>query len=343
MLNWGMGHATRSEVIIKELVEAGMDVTIASDGRALQVLQKSFPQCDFVSLPEWDIRYGAKGMSIAGLIRQLPHLVSTWRKESMLVKTWLRKHSPDFIVTDNRPLFCAHLAPLYYMTHQWNVQAGLWSGVARWIHRFWYRKAESIWIPDTKQSELAGALSQTSDSRVRFIGPLSRLSHQQVELDLTWLVVLSGPEPQRSMWEAELIGDMANWPGKGVVFRGVPSGNEEWVDMSDCIRVMDYASPETLSKWMNRAEVVIARTGYSTLMDLYALGKRAVLVPTPGQTEQEYLATWWADKRGYAVTRQGEGNYTTLIHQVLEEPIPQPDGRNRVGELLRFFQREGKR
>jgi predicted glycosyltransferase len=110
------------------------------------------------------------------------------------------------------------------------------------------------------------------------------------------LVILSGPEPQRTILENKIIKDIAHYPGNATVLRGLP-GNATLVPSTNQIKFYNHLSAEELYKEMKKTGYVIARSGYSTIMDIAGVHKKSILIPTPGQTEQEYLAKYLQKKK----------------------------------------------
>jgi len=76
------------------------------------------------------------------------------------------------------------------------------------------------------------------------------------------------------------------------------------VNIEGNVTVWPDPSAAELAEALKGAETVVCRSGYSSLLDLAALGQRAVLIPTPGQPEQVYLAKHWATRFGMATCSQ---------------------------------------
>ncbi|MEM9259400.1 MAG: glycosyltransferase, partial [Bacteroidota bacterium] len=157
----------------------------------------------------------------------------------------------------------------------------------KYLQRF-----DEIWVPDKEDRYLSGELSRPEDyQNVHFIGPLSRLHFSAEEPKKRWksLSLLSGPEPMRSRLEAKLCEQLEHLAGSHLLIRGVPS--ERSPEQRGNLQIMDFADAAFLEKNLPASEYIICRSGYSTLMDLAPLpDKKLILIPTPGQTEQEYLA-----------------------------------------------------
>jgi len=320
-LNWGLGHVTRCIPVIRFLLEQGHQVFIASDGDALQLLRQEFPALNSVELAGYQAVY-SKGSALAfTLARQLPKFHRAIVKEHEQVSRLIANEQINAIISDNRYGVWSHKVPSAIIIHQVNLLAptGLqWMApLVNHLHKKLLRKFNFIWVPDAEGSPLSGSLShQVYMPGLRFIGPLSRferLQHNDVSgYDL--IVVLSGPEPQRSELERIL---MRQLPGCGLtclLVRGVMKGKD--LVSPPGLTVRDFMSANELNRVLCQASVVVARSGYSTIMDLARLGKKAILIPTPGQTEQGYLARR-AMQFGYAYSvNQSEVNLNEALEKI---------------------------
>ncbi|HVU59188.1 MAG TPA: glycosyltransferase [Puia sp.] len=224
---------------------------------------------------------------------------------------WLRqfqaKEGIDIVISDNRyglwrrDLYCV------LITHQLNIHTGLGAWADRWIRQWHYRlidRFDTCWVPDiTSGTGLAGALSHPARlPRVptHYIGLLSRMERSMADETIDLLVLLSGPEPQRSILEKMLWEQLQSFKGSFVFVRGLPGGGSPLSGTN----VYDHLPASALNKLLVRARMVVARSGYSTVMDLVRLQKRSILIPTPGQTEQEYLGKYLTAQRIALCIRQ---------------------------------------
>jgi uncharacterized protein (TIGR00661 family) len=291
VLNWGLGHATRSSVIIEALLKEGYEPVIASDGLALEWLQKSFPHLQFLSLPAYNIRYARDARLFwLKLLSQSVQLQKAWRAEHELVQQWAKTQSFDGIISDNR-LGCYHQdLPAVYISHQLQLQAGLFTKAASTLHRRFINRYDQLWVPDYTDHRLAGKLSESTAIKIptHFLGALSRLKDLRSTEGKYYLFLLSGPEPQRSILEQKILDQVAKLSEKAILVRG--TNRDKLRVYPEGLQVIDLAGPERLEQLMAEAKVIICRSGYSSIMDLYKLAKKALFIPTPGQTEQQYLA-----------------------------------------------------
>ncbi|MGL4597676.1 MAG: glycosyltransferase family protein [Bacteroidia bacterium] len=294
-LDWGLGHATRCVPVIRALRSAGAEVIIAADGRSYYFLQDEFPDIPLVRLPGYSVTYPRSRYLTLNLLLQSPRILKQIHREHKLVNELVAEYKIDTIISDNR--FACRSEETYniYITHQLHIKAPVAGGMATRIHRNYYERFDEIWVPDFKGDlNLSGELSHKIRPAIptHFIGPLSRFSKhtETVSSEESFiLILLSGPEPQRSLLEDILIQQFKSRSEKIILVRGITETNESREIRAGFLSV-DHAASKQLETWIRQAKVVIARSGYSTLCDLAVFGKKLIAIPTPGQTEQEYLA-----------------------------------------------------
>ena len=308
VLNWGLGHATRSIPVIYNLLESGIQPVIASDGLALELLKKRFPKAQFIALQSLNLSYSIGDSQLLHLTKQTPKALAWYRKERSQVKKLLSENSFSGIISDNRPAVFSKEIPSVYITHQLHVKAGIMSPIATILHQSSYNNFSSIWVPDHPQPPgLSGALGHPSNpnQKVSYIGPLSDLKKIEDSKTHGIGIILSGPEPQRSQLEIELINQLEHEKDITLV-RGTNKPLD--FELPTLWKVYDLAGRETVSEVYKNCETLIARCGYSTLMDLAAYPKPAILIPTPGQPEQLYLASMDAHNSKYVIQNQQDLN-----------------------------------
>ena len=292
-LNWGLGHATRCIPIIKALEGANFEPILASDGDALGLLKKEFPHLLALELPSYDIEYAKKGKNFKWkLITQLPKIVNSISKERKTVDSWINKYSISGIISDNRLGVHSKKVPSVFITHQLRVLTGNTSWLTTKLHHIYINKYNECWVPDTDGApNLSGKLGHLDIpfEHVRYIGPLSRLHKKITPIKYQLMVILSGPEPQRTLLEEKLILELKKYD-KPVLFINGRIESEQQVEIVDNITFYNYMDSEQLELAFNESEKILCRSGYTTIMDLAHLGKKAFFIPTPGQYEQEYLA-----------------------------------------------------
>ncbi len=313
-LNWGLGHATRCIPIIKALQNNNCIPIIASDGAALLLLQKEFPHLTTYELPTYGIQYTKNKSLKWGLFLNLPRIVKTVKKERKIIAKIVAKEKATGIISDNRFGAYTTKVPSVYITHQIRVFSGSTTMITSKLHQKIIKKFTACWVPDFKgQKNLSGKLSHDIkvDFPVKFIEPLSRLNHQEEDKKYDILVLLSGPEPQRTLLEDKLIKELKNRKEKILFVRGLVEKMQNQ-SANKNILFCNFMLCDELQKAISQSKVVISRPGYSTIMDLYKLRAKAFFIPTPGQFEQEYLAEYLAYKKIAPFCKQDDFNYVLL-------------------------------
>lgn len=292
VLNWGLGHATRSKVIISELLARNYEVLLVSDGECLEWLRNEFPALDYLDFPAYNIRYSATNHQWLKLALQLPKINKAAQRERKLLNEIVSDFKPHGIISDNRLGFHHPKVPSVYISHQLKLSFGWASALASRAHAAFINNFDQLWVPDTQEQLISGRLSDPSSISIdtKFIGPLSHFHYSSsvVEGDYI-LAVLSGPEPQRTLLEEKILQQWKPSMNRLLLVRG---SNETNIPRAPHDNVMIFPRLETsrLQNLISGAEMVISRSGYSSLMDYFKLDKNALLIPTPGQGEQEYLA-----------------------------------------------------
>ncbi|MEY4931068.1 MAG: hypothetical protein RI909_1792 [Bacteroidota bacterium] len=294
VLDWGLGHATRSMPIIQCLLAHDCNVSIASNGLSLVLLKQEFPELVFHELPAHQITYPSHRFFLWHLFWQAPKIMSAIRKERKQIDQLLHDHHFSAIISDNRYGCYSDQVLSVLITHQLNVQLPPSLSWARnfinYFNHHLIKKFDRCWVPDFPAG-FTGKLSESKNLNVKFVGMLSRFAEADVFPESYRLVgLVSGPEPQRDIFEKLLIKEFTALNQPGLIVRGIPNQSSEEIRQG-CISLLSHAPANQLKEIISTADIIISRSGYSTIMDLYALRKkRVIFVPTPGQTEQEYLA-----------------------------------------------------
>ncbi|MDI1257019.1 MAG: glycosyltransferase [Flavobacterium sp.] len=292
-LNWGLGHATRCIPIIRALEAEGFRPILASDGAALEMLKKEFPHLKSIELPSYEITYAKNGRNFKWkMIAGLPKMVTAILNEKRTVNQWISEHQLDGIISDNRLGVRSKKIPSVFITHQLNVLTGNTSKLTSEMHQFIIKKFHECWVPDfEKKPNLTGKLGhlKKTNLKIKYIGPLSRIRKLNIPQKYDLMVILSGPEPQRTMLEEKIKTELMQFNGKVVFISGIIEA-EQLSTIKDNVKYYNFMNSEQLEKTFNESKLVLCRSGYTTIMDLAQLGKKAFFIPTPGQYEQEYLA-----------------------------------------------------
>ena len=295
VLDWGLGHATRSAPVIRALLQRGCTVVLVSSGRAAVWLSGEFPDLRIIEIPGYGITY--HGGVVPAMIRQMFPLFSAIQREHRAFEAIALAERPDLIISDNRYGCHASGIPSVYMGHQLNFTVPLVGWMVTIIHRYMIRPFTEVAVPDTPNRILSGKLSDISDRRITFIGPQSRfIKHSASHLPLKWFItaVVSGPEPDASRFFNRLMPLLKSTEQPCLLVTGDPEVKSA-VDGNLVIRTQ--MPSEELREALLSSRLVVSRSGYSSLMDYSALDVKAVVVPTPGQPEQEYLARYAQAKR----------------------------------------------
>jgi len=308
-LDWGLGHATRCIPIIRELLARSCDVWLAGEAVQKELLKTEFPNLTFLDLPGYRIRYAKtkKGL-LWKMIRQGPRLRRAIQQENLWLKKAVKQYSFDAIISDNRYGLYHSKIPCVFITHQLCIKTSMGKWTEKILQKRNYRyinRFSECWVPDLPagqagfegENNLAGDLSHPDKKpavSIKYIGLLSRFSHYPLgdgSKKGHLLVILSGPEPQRSILEERIINEISHYNGTAVIVRGLP-GYSSLIPSTNMIFFYNHLASKELNDEMQKAEYIISRSGYSTVMDIVTLQKKSILIPTPGQTEQEYLGEY---------------------------------------------------
>ncbi len=287
-LDWGIGHTTRCIPLIHQLLEQNNQIFFAGNDFQNQLISKEFPLIETFDLEGYNIKLSSKKSTYTQVLNQ----VFTFKKVIKQEKKWLldfvKKKSIDLILSDNRYGFYHTEIESIFITHQLNLQIPKFQKIVngkllKYIHHF-----NSIWIPDDEKINLSGNLSVQKKLKISAIkiGLLSRFKAIDLEKKYHYLFIVSGPAPENATFLSEIIEKINSFNEKVAIISPVKLNHHlnNHIDF--------YLLPETkeMEKIINQSIVVVAKSGYTSLMELVKLKKRSVLIPTKGQFEQEYLA-----------------------------------------------------
>lgn len=314
-LDWGLGHATRCVPIIRHLLDTGHQPVIAASGRPLKLLRGEFPEVEYHPFEGYNISY-PKGAGMAWkMFRSTPQILRRIREEEQELKELIPKLKLDAVISDNRFGLHTDQIPCVYITHQVMIKAPFFETTLYRLHMNYMRRFSQVWIPDSEQDELSGDLSHNYPKpfNARYIGPLSRFELSDSEQQTDVLVLISGPEPQRTRFEQLVLQQVKNFDGSVTAVVGTP--DKQFDTQEGNLRIVSHLNANELQKEIAAAELVVSRSGYSTIMDLAAMGKKAVLVPTPGQTEQEYLAKLFDSRKQHVAVDQRKFDLQSAVQR----------------------------
>lgn len=305
-LDWGLGHTTRCIPIINELLVQGFEVLIAAEKAGAILLEKEFPTVKILALKGYNISYSKnKKFFLGKMLLQLPKIIAAITYE----KNWLTKiideHKIDIVIADNRFGLCNKKAQCIFITHQLYIKTenNFIEKITQKINYKYINQFNECWvIDDVAENSLAGELAhplKMPTIPVKYIGILSRFKKDVITKSVDVVFLLSGPEPQRTIFENIILAQVKSLTLKIVLVRGLPAEPVKLIHEN--VTCFNHLPASYLNELLLMSKIVIARSGYTTVMDLATLQLPAIFIPTPGQTEQEYLARYLAEKN-YCIT-----------------------------------------
>jgi UDP:flavonoid glycosyltransferase YjiC (YdhE family) len=362
-LDWGLGHATRCVPIIHELILQGAQVIIAAVGSQKALLKLEFPGLEFLDIPGYEIGYKRGFLLKWGLIFRIPAILKQIKRENQWLERTLKHRKIDAVISDNRfGLFHKSLYSVF-ITHQLFIRPG-WEtiagsdrppGILRRKARGWAErkilnwnygfisKFSCCWVPDQEGDfSAAGKLSNPPlrpPVPVRYIGILSRFKRTEKRLkENSLLILLSGPEPQRTQFENILFRQLADSALQTVVVRGLPAAGHAIPFIREDIIIYNHLPAAELNGLLNDSEFIVARSGYSTIMDLLKVKKNAILVPTTGQPEQEYLGVYMNEKKWMFCVPQKNFSLEKVLNSFQKQKMTLPVlGENNLKTVIEEF------
>jgi UDP:flavonoid glycosyltransferase YjiC (YdhE family) len=314
-LNWGLGHATRDIPVIRQLLARGHEVTVAACGNALAVLRREFTGCRFIEAPDYPAPYDTGRLLLPRLALAAPDLIRALDAERRCIAKITARDRYDLVISDNRLGMYSDTVPSLFLTHQlhFHLPFLFWPAelAALYFNRLLHKKYDRVIVPDNPPgpTALAGKLSRplltSSYEYLYYAGILATARCLTIPEDLDYLFIVSGPEPQRTIFERIVLPQLSDLNGKKVVLLGSPAGTTADAPDPDTT-VISYVDTEEKIALLNRAKVIVCRSGYTTMMEMAEIQKRrALFVPTPGQTEQEYLSAYYERQGWFFSQEQG--------------------------------------
>lgn len=332
-LDWGLGHAVRCIPIINHLLENENEVILAVTSSTGPILQKAFPNCKLIQVPPYRVKYPFDNM-IINMFLQAPRIfINTWREYFWLQRI-IEHYKIDTVISDNRFGLFTKKCPSIFISHQ--IQIPTPNPITSWfsslVHQWYIKKFDVCWIPDwPDQKALAPALStpKSVSFKYRHIGWLSN-AILLPNLERKWdaLFVLSGPEPLRTTLEVAIRKQLSSMKGQFLMIRGTTTKPKKSWNSSPHVHTIDLASRSEINEAINRTDILVSRSGYTTLMDLSIWQKPALLIPTPGQYEQVYLGAYLHEQRFAFCVKQDQLNLNIHLEEAKNHfshyPKPEP-------------------
>lgn len=296
--SWGLGHATRSLPVIRQLIKDNHHLTIISHGRSLQLLQNELNDAvDYKEIPDYPMLVSKNTQQfIAKSMVYWPLFIKRMEEGLQQLGKLLKQIPCDRIISDGRyDMYSKHI-PSFFISHQIRImnplRLHLFERGSETFNQFFFKRFQDIIIPDYKENNLSGDLSHNlqkiDENQLHYVGMLSDFERKPLNKDIDYFISLSGPEPQRSILEEKIRSQIQDLSGNIIMSLG--KTEETTSSSDDDIKTYPYLPKEKRENLLNRSKLVISRSGYSTIMDLAVIGTKAFMIPTPGQIEQEYLA-----------------------------------------------------
>jgi len=350
VLNWGLGHAVHSVPMIRSLSKNN-EVILAATGRALAFLKDEFPHLQSINLPDYTIQYASKQrLLVVRLILQVPAMLVSLLREHWQTEKIVRERDIDLVISDNRYGVYSGKVPSFFVTHQLRFKLPRtirkFEVISEWFNRWYFRKYTGVLVLDEAGKEnMSGDLAHSGKicrhPKLAYIGLWSTVHKENVSQDIDVLAVISGPEPHRGIFGKKVIEQMKNMPENKVVILGKPEDTGKDYSYPG-LQVYSFKNRKEVNDLLNRAKIVVCRSGYSSTTDLVSLKKPALMVPTPGQTEQEYQAEYYRDKGYFYMVSQEEMNLSVDL-KTAKKFSRIKESRLKVNQYDLFYKALGER
>jgi len=303
--SWGFGHATRSLPVLRKLIEENHTITVISHGRTLKLLQKELGDTvSYEDIPDYPILISKNTEQfIAKSIVYWPYFIKRMEDGVQHLKKILETTPCDRIISDGRYDMYSRSIPSIFISHQMRImnplRFKLFERGSETFNLFFFKRFRDIIVPDYKENDLTGDLSHNlrkiDENKLHYVGLLSDFEKKDQKKDIDYFFSISGPEPQRSYLEQTIMEQIGAIDGHIVITLGKTEEHDH--PELDHIQIYPYLPKEKREEILNRSKLVISRSGYSTIMDLAVIGTKALMIPTPGQIEQQYLAAYLSEKQ----------------------------------------------
>ena len=310
--SWGLGHATRSLPVIRKLIDEDNKLTIISNGRSLELLKKELgDNIEYIDMPDYPMLLSENSRQfMAKSMIYWPVFIRKMQK-GLHQLTKMLEHKPcDCIISDARYDIYSKKIPSFFISHQIRIMNPLrirmFETGSEIYNLFFFKRFRRVIVPDYKEDDLSGDLSHNlrklDETKIDYVGVLSDFQKKKTKKDIDYLISISGPEPQRTMLEEKLLPQVNQLDGNIVITLGKTEQQDKL--KKENIKTYAFLPKEQREDFLNRAKLVISRSGYSTILDLAVIGTKALMTPTPGQIEQEYLAQYHNKKRTFYSVNQ---------------------------------------
>ena len=310
--SWGLGHATRSLPVIRKLIDEKHDLSIISNGRSLELLKSELGKnINYFSITDYPMLLSENARQfMAKSFVYWPMFIKRMESGLQSLNKILSKRKYDLIISDARYDMYSKKIPSYFISHQMRIMNPLRINIlekgSERFNLFFFKRFKEIIIPDFFDDNLSGELSHNlnkiDENKLNYVGVLSDFKKKKMKKDIDYLISISGPEPQRTMLEEKILSQVDDLSGNIIITLGKTEKEEEFKTKD--IETYSFVGKEKREDLLNRSKLVISRSGYSTILDLAVIGCKALMIPTPGQIEQEYLARYHNKKKTFYSVNQ---------------------------------------
>ena len=310
--SWGLGHATRSLPVIRKFITEGNEVAIISNGRTLELLKKELgDNIEYFDIPDYPMLLSENSRQfMAKSIIYWPTFIARMESGLQRLKKILENRKCDRIISDARYDMYSTTIPSFFISHQMRIMNPLrfdmFERGSEIFNLFFFKRFAGIIVPDYTEDNLSGDLSHNlkkiNENKLHYVGVLSDFKKKQTKRDIDYLISISGPEPQRTMLEEKLLPQVDDLKGNTIVTLGKTESMVKFNKKG--IETYSFLPKEIREDFLNRSKLVISRSGYSTILDLAVIGTKALMTPTPGQVEQEYLGQYHNKKGTFYSVQQ---------------------------------------
>ena len=298
--SWGLGHATRSLPVIRKLIAEKNKLTVISNGRSLEVLKKELGDAaSYVDIPDYPMLVSENTRQfMAKSMVYWPVFIKRIEDGLAELQKILDKKPYDCIISDARYDMYSKTIPSFFISHQMRIMNPLhikmFERAMERFNMFFFKRYVGVIVPDFKEQNLSGELSHNlkriNENKIHYVGVLSDFKKRVMKKDIDYLISISGPEPQRSFLEEKLATQVGKLEGNVVMTLG--KAEDYSVVKKKHLTTYTFVNKDLREELLNRAKLVVSRSGYSTIMDVAVIGTKALFIPTPGQIEQEYLSDY---------------------------------------------------
>lgn len=313
--SWGLGHATRSLPVIRKLLKEDNEVTIISEGRSLELLKKELKDGikEYITIQDYPMLLSENSRQfMAKSVVYWPLFIHRMRKGLSTLTNLLKNKKCDRIISDARFDMYNRKIPSFFISHQMRIMNPLrmkiFESGSEIFNLYFFKRFRGIIIPDFKNDNLSGDLSHNlnriDEDKLNYVGVLSDFKKKNTKKDIDYFLSISGPEPQRTIFEKKLLNQIDCLSGKIIVTLGKTEKLDRFKDKK--FETYSFLTKEKREDFLNRSKLIISRSGYSTILDLSVIGTKALMAPTPGQIEQEYLAKYHKKKKFFHCVNQNK-------------------------------------